>query len=632
MKTNLPICVFAVLSLLLLLFTSNTASAITRVVVTNSSQCPVDTVTTPCYTNLQNAIDAAADGDTILVKPGNYTGNFSLNNRSLTLAGLETATTFLSGGGAGTVLMINASTTLTTTVRNLTFINATTGIVVQNSTSTVTIANNIFEVGPSSTAIQAQTSQATTIQNNMFYLNGNGIVSNTNTLTIINNVFTQNSNGLAIFPTTMTLSSIQNNLFNGGTIGVPNIVLNSADLTDPNNKLNLANVDPLFVDPDNSDITHKDFHLQSGSPCQDTGNNSASFDSVDNTKPDIGVYGGSFSDTIPKSVTVLSSTATASAPFDITLNWSANPAYTVKGYKVYYGYQSNTYNGNDALASGGTGTVNSPIDAGTVNTFTLNGLNPSSVVPTAPTLFTPSPRNQSLVLSWSPVDNATSYTVYSGITSTSEIVIPGITTPGYTLTGLTNGELYMVQVSAVFQAAYYLAVTAYDVNGQSAGVPGSSHESAYSSPEVAISIGPSYESPLSGVMTGMPEMINPYPNLPNSGCFIATAAYGSPNNRAVLVLREFRDRYLLTNAPGRAFVRWYYANSPAAAWFIIDHPALRPIVRVALAPVVAFALLFTRTSPAAQAAFLVMLIALASILFRRHRTRRSRALIKETTE
>jgi len=262
----------------------------------------------------------------------------------------------------------------------------------------------------------------------------------------------------------------------------------------------------------------------------------------------------------------------------------------------------------------------------------LSGLSPASVVPATPTLFTPSPRNQSLVLSWSPVANATSYTIYSGITSTSEVVITGITTPGYTLSGLTNGQTYMVQVSAVFQAAYYLAVTAYDVNGQSGGVPGSSHESAYSSPEVAISIGPSNESPLSGVVYGMPEMIIAYPNLPNNGCFIATAAYGSPNDRAVMVLREFRDRYLVTNAPGRAFVTWYYANSPPAARFITGHPALRPVARIVLAPAVAIAFLLTHTSPDAQAMVLVMLIALAFVVFRRHRTMRSRALTKGTTE
>ena len=41
-------------------------------------------------------------------------------------------------------------------------------------------------------------------------------------------------------------------------------------------------------------------------------------------------------------------------------------------------------------------------------------------------------------------------------------------------------------------------------------------------------------------------------------CFIATAAFGSRQERNVRVLREFRDRRLLTSKTGRAFVRWYY--------------------------------------------------------------------------
>jgi hypothetical protein len=32
-----------------------------------------------------------------------------------------------------------------------------------------------------------------------------------------------------------------------------------------------------------------------------------------------------------------------------------------------------------------------------------------------------------------------------------------------------------------------------------------------------------------------------------------------------MVLRKFRDRYLLTNAPGKAFVRFYYKHSPPIA-------------------------------------------------------------------
>jgi subtilisin family serine protease len=70
------------------------------------------------------------------------------------------------------------------------------------------------------------------------------------------------------------------------------------------------------------------------------------------------------------------------------------------------------------------------------------------------------------------------------------------------------------------------------------------------------------------------------------GCFIATAAYGSPMAPQVKVLREIRDRFLLTNSPGKALVNFYYAFSPAAADFISRHAGLRAMVRLGLLPLV----------------------------------------------
>jgi hypothetical protein len=70
------------------------------------------------------------------------------------------------------------------------------------------------------------------------------------------------------------------------------------------------------------------------------------------------------------------------------------------------------------------------------------------------------------------------------------------------------------------------------------------------------------------------------------GCFIATAAYGSYLHPQVRILRDFRDTRLLTNAPGRAFVKLYYRLSPPVAAFIAQHAALRLLVRLLLTPIV----------------------------------------------
>lgn len=92
------------------------------------------------------------------------------------------------------------------------------------------------------------------------------------------------------------------------------------------------------------------------------------------------------------------------------------------------------------------------------------------------------------------------------------------------------------------------------------------------------------------------------------GCFIATAVYGSPMETHVKTLRDFRDRFLATNNPGRFLLRLYYKYSPPLAHYIEYHKTARFIIRWTLLPLVWTSQLFLSIGPLSVSVILLLSI------------------------
>ncbi len=79
------------------------------------------------------------------------------------------------------------------------------------------------------------------------------------------------------------------------------------------------------------------------------------------------------------------------------------------------------------------------------------------------------------------------------------------------------------------------------------------------------------------------------------GCVVATAAYGSPLEAKVGLLRDFRDEILLKTSAGREFVSLYYAHGAPVAEAIAQSEGLRALVRIVLLPLIGAAKLLLWT-------------------------------------
>jgi hypothetical protein len=544
------------------------------------------------YATIQAAIDAAVNGDSIVVEVGSYTENITLKS-GVDVRGEEVARTFLEPEILDDAVVL-ADGIDDVLFGNITIINGQLGFDVINGTN-LQVVNTVFD-SITQVALQIDVDSQVDVLNCLFWNNVNAIRRGTAEAQITNvgfigNVVTINS----------PISSVIDPNTNVDNCGF----FDNEDLKDAGEDTGYGDLpivgDPLFVATDDLD-----FHLQQDSPFIDTG---LGQDSIDNTQADIGAYGGEFADARPFPVSAPAVTDVSGAsppPYSVELDWSANLAYLVTNtvmpgsYLVYY-VQNQTgppYDGTDA----GNGTEPSPVDAGDNTTLTLNDLQPSAQPPDSPELLSAEPFSASVVVSWTAVSGASDYRVYYGVDSVDENQVDAGDVTSFTVTGLENGTEYLFSVSALAQSVYHFSITARDSTQDK-------NESVFS-PESTLAIGALTEGMPSNVLTAIPDITTPYPDLPDKGCFVATAAFGADWSAEVQVLRDFRDRYLVTNQPGRSFVRWYYRYGPVAAAMISEFDYVRAVVRVLLWPAVIFALLILSAPPVAGVILLILSFAL----------------------
>ena len=132
------------------------------------------------------------------------------------------------------------------------------------------------------------------------------------------------------------------------------------------------------------------------------------------------------------------------------------------------------------------------------------------------------------------------------------------TSPGNYTSSVDAGNATSCVISGLSDGAtYFFSAVAYDASTTRAAFP---TRSPTPSPAVAPAAG---ESSSGG-----------------GACFIATAAFGSYRAPEVILLQKFRDRILLTSAPGRLFVEFYYRVSPPIADFIGHYDSLKRATRL----------------------------------------------------
>jgi len=206
------------------------------------------------YQTIQEAINAAADGDTVLVAPGTYNESIVMK-LGVTVKGSDADETIIDGSGkAYAVLGASYST-----ISGFTITGSYYGIYNDgNALPTMTITNNII-TGNSYYGIYNPSNFSPTITNNIIIANDySGIYNASYSSPMITNNIISGNKWYGIHSLGSSPQIENNNVVDNAFGSYLNCSPGAGEIS----------VDPMFVDPGNGD-----YHLQEGSPCIDSGTN-----------------------------------------------------------------------------------------------------------------------------------------------------------------------------------------------------------------------------------------------------------------------------------------------------------------------------------------------------------------------